>query len=488
MVTEQKKKRLRIELKSNAADSWGWDWNRKDPWKIWKIIALCPGKQGERIGLQLHDKIFAINDIIIGNNNYRLLEQTLFEGQQCAITIKRRGKNHDSTIDSVSNWLTSLGLSKYKTVFVEQEYDDMALINSFSLADIEDMLENTNISGEDAEKIRFSLKKQTEDVNNGVVTKIKQNIANRYTLLVIGCSQHGKSTTLNTIFGDECFPSGDTGQSTTKNVSIKQHPKYSHLTFVDTPGFFDSVHDNDHTYNKILESAGLMRIDLIMICRKFDDVETADYREFEKIRKRLSKHWNNPATIIVYTKSGSCLPNSGIMRNLQNEQQIYQNEPYSYDKHVSKYAVFRDLRVCQANHDGYDAVFFVENDADEKGKLPTGTCCLTPLVNFLTALFPELLKMRKAIFSRIVRNAVTFYNGITFTQYNRTYSPKPLGSGVCLACTAKNDNSESVCVVCKIPLKLRTKTRLIHGDTKTQKPTLPVGVGWMCNSKKKKKT
>merc|ERR1712224_261833 len=70
----------------------------------------------------------------------------------------------------------------------------------------------------------------------------------------------------------------------------------------------------------------------------------------------------------------------------------YQGKPYSYSKIAAKYAAFRDLRTRQATEDGFQQVFFVENDQDEQGKLPDDTNCWTPIVGAISQLSPVIKK------------------------------------------------------------------------------------------------
>lgn len=144
------------------------------------------------------------------------------------------------------------------------------------------------------------------------------------------------------------------------------------------------------------------RVDLILVCRRFTHPQTKDYVNLKKLVSRVSKKWPNAPVVLVYTRA-SDKPDMNIVKSLEPGVLKYLKEPYSYPRKAAKFAAFRNLRIWQAKQDDYHAVFFFENQAgDNEWKLPDGSACLNPLVNFLAQLSPVVQ------FSSTVKSATTF--------------------------------------------------------------------------------
>jgi len=291
-------------------------------------------------------------------------------------------------------------------------------------------------------------------------------------IMVIGLSQHGKSTTLNTIFGEECFPSGKTGQSTTTVVRERQHPKVKNLIFIDTPGLSDTKRNDEEIYKGILKFAKGKDLHCIIVCRRFAHPNTKDYVTLKNLVARVSKVWKKTPIIIVYTRSHD-KPDAHIANNLKEDVTKYCQDPYKYEKKVAKFAAFRNMRIIQAKRDGFHACFFFENQAaDEDWKLPDESSCLDPLINFITQLSPDLVpaalssnmkkgfNQKEGFFGHIllmVENIFNIFAPRKFQTKDKSTAkllPRQF-NGMCHACTFLNDSNAADCSLCNAPLVLK---------------------------------
>lgn len=296
--------------------------------------------------------------------------------------------------------------------------------------------------------------------------------AKKCRIMVIGLSQHGKSTTLNTIFGEECFPAGMNGESTTVTVKERQHPRDDSLVFIDTPGLSDTTRNDREILNGIMKHAKGKPLDAILVCRRFTHPNTHDYAILKDLTQKVSKQWKKTPIIMVYTRSQD-KPDAGIVQNLADVKK-YAAPPYSYKKRGQKFAAFRNFRIAQAKKDGYHACFFFENQgADEDWQLPDGSSCLDPFVNFLAHLSPDVVpnmldknivgayNERTGFFGHIMLMVSGIYN--LFSPQNWKKSAKGANvipraiNGMCHACTFINGESAVDCSLCKAPLELTWK-------------------------------
>lgn len=63
------------EFKSNDIDPWGCAMDPTDHWRHWEIIDVIPGEQFERQGVEVGDRILAIDAIDINSDNYKNMQE-----------------------------------------------------------------------------------------------------------------------------------------------------------------------------------------------------------------------------------------------------------------------------------------------------------------------------------------------------------------------------------------------------------------------------
>lgn len=83
-------KQYHMEFSPNSIDPWGCTFNTANSWSEWIIINVDEGKQAERIGVKIGDKIVAVNGEPIDDQNYSYLHDLLVQGGRCTITISRQ--------------------------------------------------------------------------------------------------------------------------------------------------------------------------------------------------------------------------------------------------------------------------------------------------------------------------------------------------------------------------------------------------------------
>jgi len=224
-------------------------------------------------------------------------------------------------------------------------------------------------------------------LENSEVTDVQNCV-----ILMVGLSQHGKSSTLNSLLGKDYFLVGNNGLSKTKDVVVRMHPEVNNLFFIDTPGINET--DPDVTKEKIMMKISKCTKDLknpylIFFCRRFTHPQTQDYIDFKKLSNSLREKWPTVPMFLIYTRCCD-IPDMGILGDSHVKEDIrkYQAKPFSYKKKIAKFLAFRDLRIRQAEEDGFHKVFFIENDMDEDGKLPDDSDCWDPLIRVLQELSP----------------------------------------------------------------------------------------------------
>merc|ERR1712130_338264 len=263
-----------------------------------------------------------------------------------------------------------------------------------------------------------------------------------FVILFIGLAQHGKTTTLTNLFGENLEGKVD-NNSGKRKINVLRHPKDKSLVFLDVPGVVAS--DKDYSEKKIEgEILNIQREvgdpDIIIVCRNFTHAQTGDYGVLKKLVNAMSRKFSRAHLLLVYTRSADA-PDLGILNKNETQKEIakYQQPPYNYGAKAAKHAAFRNMRVEQANDERFHRVFFIENDADEEGILPDKTKCWYPLVNALAKISPS--------------NITKEFLSTKAAQCLKTMKVNEAARTICPACKLRGDNDElKDCEFCNVPL------------------------------------
>jgi len=244
-----------------------------------------------------------------------------------------------------------------------------------------------------------------------------------YVCLFIGLAKHGKTTTLNNLFGKDWEGKIDGGR---RRVEILKHRKSKNLVFLDVPG----ISATDQNYNeRKLEQEVINAVsevgepDIIFVCRQFTHSQTGDYQILKRLVNSMSRKYSRAHLLLIYTRSCDA-PDIDIIKKTQKikSQVEFYKQNYNYTARAAKHAAFRNYRVTQANKERFHRVFFIENDDDEGGSLPDKTECWIPIVNALAKIAP--------------------------TQLNKkTFAPR---AAACIKSIMVTASSKQICPACKL--------------------------------------
>jgi predicted GTPase len=143
-------------------------------------------------------------------------------------------------------------------------------------------------------------------------------------VLVFGKTGAGKSSLINTLFGDEVAREGDTLYSETKVVRcytrmITLIVNDVHITLWDTPGLKDPFSDGKETIKEIGEKCGIHDIDLFVYCTHFDQTRLGqdDVDCIRDITKAFGDGiWKRALFALTFVNQAT-IPPSNKTQNLQ---------------------------------------------------------------------------------------------------------------------------------------------------------------------------
>merc|ERR1712038_738261 len=75
-----------VEFQENTFDPWGCAISFNLGWQHWKMSKIVKGKQAERLGIGIGDRIVGLNDIALNEANCDSMEEKLRKGVPCTIT------------------------------------------------------------------------------------------------------------------------------------------------------------------------------------------------------------------------------------------------------------------------------------------------------------------------------------------------------------------------------------------------------------------
>jgi energy-coupling factor transporter ATP-binding protein EcfA2 len=152
-------------------------------------------------------------------------------------------------------------------------------------------------------------------------------------VLVFGKTGAGKSSLINTLFGDEVAREGDTLYSETKVVRcytrmIALIVNDVHITLWDTPGLKDPFSDGRETIKEIGEKCGIGDIDLFVYCTRFDQTRLGqdDVDCIRDITKAFGDGiWKRALFALTFANQAT-IPPSNTTQTLQEYFQLREKE------------------------------------------------------------------------------------------------------------------------------------------------------------------
>jgi energy-coupling factor transporter ATP-binding protein EcfA2 len=193
--------------------------------------------------------------------------------------------------------------------------------------------------------------------------------------LVIGPTGHGKSTTLNTLFGMKYFKTSVDNSSTTIRPVMVPHPYNHNIRFIDTPGLFDIRGiDQDHqNINNVIDFCSQTpynQPNCIILVLKFSSPFDGVMMEALDLVNRCCSLWETKV-IIVFTFS----TNQQIQMPDEILHDFYDYIEEGDNRLLARWKASRDYHERLAKKIfATDSVFFIDNDDFlDKKKLPDGT-------------------------------------------------------------------------------------------------------------------
>jgi len=200
-------------------------------------------------------------------------------------------------------------------------------------------------------------------------------------IMVIGATGHGKSSTLNNLFGAECFETTKDSKSTTTEITKKPHPQNDKLVFIDTPGF----DKDDKIFSKIEEVQEIPHC--VLVIRQFGVQENAGFNFLLESVSKLQKKWPKTIFFWIYTyatNSGQTLTNETFKKNVEEYKKL------GHKGTLAIWLAYRDFLIQERSQRGFKYVFFIDNGIpkEEPQVLPDNTDIWRPLVRALIASLP----------------------------------------------------------------------------------------------------
>lgn len=174
-------------------------------------------------------------------------------------------------------------------------------------------------------------------------------------IVVLGASQHGKSSFLNLLLDEQYFPEGDGNESKTKARSTAEHHVIlededviidSQIYMTDTPGIIDSSESDlnscVHVYNAIMEINPLNGIFIVI---KFD----TDIIRLKEILRYFKDLVGNSLSLCLYIIFTHC--------KRINKYKDDPNHKHNVERKVNeKISIIKDVMGFYPKYDYYDAI------------------------------------------------------------------------------------------------------------------------------------
>lgn len=141
-----------------------------------------------------------------------------------------------------------------------------------------------------------------------IKAKLKSSASKKFVFLLVGRTGMGKSSTINTLMGQEIAPVGDYDPTTLEVKHYDSELYGVQYRIVDTPGLCDDLPErgNDDRYLEMMRSAVAEKIDCMWFLTRLDETRvTGDEKRGIKFISEAfgEKVWGN--SVIVFTFAGN---------------------------------------------------------------------------------------------------------------------------------------------------------------------------------------